>query len=58
LDEGVERNAPTFVLENLAAVIAGGFRRVLFAVMPCAGTAVHHKSPSVLVTALRRDIYR
>jgi hypothetical protein len=45
LDEGVERNAPTFVLENLAAVIAGGFGRVLLDVMPCAGTAVHHKSP-------------
>jgi hypothetical protein len=48
LDEGVERNAPTFVLENLAAVIAGGLGRVLLDVMPCAGAAVHHKSPPSL----------
>jgi hypothetical protein len=34
LDEGVECNAPTFVPENLAAVIAGGFHRIPIAVMP------------------------
>lgn len=41
LDEGIECNAPAFVLENLAAMIAGGFNRVLIAVMPYR-TAVDH----------------
>jgi hypothetical protein len=44
LDEGIECNAPTFVPENLAAVIAGGFDRGPIAVTPY-GTAVHHNHP-------------
>ena len=57
LDEGIQRNAPTFVLENLAAVIAGGLGRVPTAVMPC-GAAVDHKSPPSFSLSLRRRFFR